>query len=242
MYELFSTIQDQYPNRLATAPQYVEVLAPAPPMIGVNNGAGGNIAAVNSYLTINLIAHQAADQPFDVYLVYGANSRLITSSVTAAPGPLTWRIPADLGGPCPPGASPCMIQSRRVSDPATVYASTGLFITQPEIAIPSGHGPYTGGETLFIYLKGHSPGLRYDLKMSGPIGPVYLGRTSFTNAVGDTPGPLAWLIPINWPDGIYNLTSHAAVNPPDLSNETQVAVFANIELETPPVYLPLILK
>jgi hypothetical protein len=112
----------------------------------------------------------------------------------------------------------------------------------PEIAVPGGHGPYHGGETLFIYLKGHSPGLQYDLKISGPVGQVYLGRTGFTNAAGDTPGPLAWLIPFNWPDGSYDLTSHPAVNPPDLSNGTQVAVFENIELNSLAVYLPLILK
>jgi hypothetical protein len=203
---------------------------------------GGNIWAANSSITLTLLAHQGAVEPFQLYFDYGgAYSQTIAANVPATPDPIVWKVPS-VDSLCPIGGLPCTIESRRVSAPTQPYASTDLYINQPEIVVPSGNGPYAGGETIFIYLKGHTPGRQYDLKISGPTGPTYLGRTGLTNAVGDSLGPLAWVLPLTWPNGLYDLSSHPTADPLDLSDDTRIAILADIEIKTPTVYLPLILK
>ncbi|MBI1881097.1 MAG: DUF11 domain-containing protein [Chloroflexi bacterium] len=236
-YDLLSTFTGST-SPVAIAPQQVEVITSTPQIV-VNNGAGGNIAAVNSYIDINLIAHQVADQPFDVHLFYGINTRLITSSVSADPGPISWRIPNDLSNPCPPGGSPCLVQSRRVSSPALVYASAELYINQPQIVLAGGATIYAAGETIFIFLSDHTPSLAYDLKLSdGGVNAAWLGRTPTTNATGDTLTSVAWTIPLTWPIGLYTLTSHPAVgspprDPASMTSANHIASLSNIQINAP---------
>jgi uncharacterized repeat protein (TIGR01451 family) len=239
-YDLFSTLAGTT-TPLAVAPQQVEVTI-SPPQIQVDNGASGNIAAFSSTITVSLVAHQIAAQPFDVSLVYGAGlSRTITSSISAAPGPITWRIPGDLGNPCPPaGGSPCLIQSRRVSDPAIVYAATELYLNQPQILLAGGIMVYVEGDIISIFLGGHTPGLPYDLKFSdGGANTIWLGRTGLTDANGDTSTPVTWTVPVGWPNGFYTITSHPAVggtprDPASMTSDNQVGSLGNVQIDTPP--------
>ncbi|MBE7552089.1 MAG: DUF11 domain-containing protein [Anaerolineales bacterium] len=242
-YSLYSTLSGDE-NPLDVAPLQVEIAASSPPQIVIDNGAGGNIAAVNSSITITLVAHQVPDQPFDLYFVSPTDPtglKLFTDVLAIPASPLTWQLPGSLlnpSNPCPAGGpTPCLIQSRDQND--QVYASGEFYLNSPEIVLAGGVTMYAPGEFMYMALRGHTPGLAYDLKFSDELSnTVWLGRTGITNANGDTPSPIAWTIPITWPDGVYTITSHPVVggtprDPASMTSANQIGSLSNIQINTP---------
>lgn len=244
VYDLFSTKADQYPNRLATWAQKVTVDLNTVASIVIEDPASGeprDFWANNSYLQVELVAHNSAQQPFNVYFNYGLpTQQAIALGVNANVTLPSWQVSV-AGNPCPVGGTPCTISSRRASDNSFV-ASADLFISQPEIVIVGGGSVFAQGETIFILLKGHTPETKYDLQMSdGGGNTVYLGRTlQTTNSLGETTVPLPWTVyepgvpgwPGGWPNGFFNITSHPAADPPSMTSATRIAT-KQIQIDTP---------
>ncbi len=244
LYDLFSTRENQYPNRLATAPQQVKVEVNTTPTIVIEDpdtGQPRDFWANNSYLQIELVAHDSALQPFNIYFNYGLPSQQtiatgVNANVTLPP----WQVVVG-GNLCPVGGTPCTIQSRRASDNSFV-ASADLFISLPEIVIVGGGTQFAQGEVIFILLKGHTPDKQYDLQITDSGGnAVYLGRTSQpTNSLGETTVPIAWTVyepgvpgwPGGWPNGPSTITSHPVADPPSMTSANRVAT-KQIDINTP---------
>ncbi len=234
-YDLYSTRDNQYPNRLATAPQKVKVEISATALLVVTDPDTGEQKdrwAANSYIRIQLVAHDSVKQPFNVYFNYGlASQQLLTPSPVNADVTLPdWKVPA-VGSLCPVGGTPCTLQSRRASD-NSLMATAELFITQPLIVISGGGTEFAQGEIVYILLKGHTPGKKYDLKISNGSYTAFLGTSQTTNAQGDTSTPIVWTVLDTWPNGSYNITSHPAASPPNMTGSTQIAT-KQITLNTP---------
>ncbi len=250
-YDLYSVVSGGS-TPFATDPQQVEVQAPYEPTILVKDPISGNqqnVWAANSQVEIQLIAHQTPDEPFNIYFDYGGpDEELIAADVEAVGGTIPlWKVP-EVGTKCPIGGTPCSIQTRRVDDESEVYAEVLININQPVIALQGGNTNrvFAQGETMHIFLRGHTPGFQYDLKLSGPNGTIALGRSPATNSLGNTTVPINWTVlmagqdvnwPLGWPNGLYDITSHPAIGgTPDLGNMTsanQIAVQPDVEVQTP---------
>lgn len=253
-YKLYSTLAGSY-SIVAKAEEDVEIKSASAPKIEVDNGAGSNTAAINSFVTIKLIAHQKPDEPFDLYVVYGSGptvQQIMVNKPFDFVGP--WRIP-DLGtpNPCPAGGSiPCFIESRRTSSPTATYGRGEFYISQPEIVLSGGNMNYAQGETMHVFLRGHTPGLQYDLKISNGTGSVacWVGRTPVVGANGSTTTPVNWDVPATtvsscngvnltgMSDGNYTITSHPSSGgtPRSLGSmdtTNQVAQLNNVQINTP---------
>ncbi|NJN92821.1 MAG: hypothetical protein HC875_01380 [Anaerolineales bacterium] len=117
-------------------------------------------------------------------------------------------------------------------------------LSQPQIILAGGGTVYAGGDILLIFLRDHTPGLAYDLKLNdGGVNPLWLGRTEITNANGDTPTLVSWTVPPAWPNGLYTLSSHPAMGTPPRDPATMITANQtaglNIQINTPtiPPYL-----
>ncbi len=239
-YDLFSTRENQYPNRLATASQKVTVGINTVPSIVIKDG---NVWAAKSFIQIQLVAHDSTKAPFNVYLNYGlASQQVITTGVSANVTLSPWQLP-DVGNLCPAGGAPCKIESRSSADNyATTYASTDIYINQPRITLAGNLTQFTQGDTLYISLEGHTPGKKYDIRISdGGSNTYYIGRTAQpTNALGNTIVPILWTVfepgvpgwPNGWPNGNFNITSHPVSDPPNMTTSNQVAS-KQITINTP---------
>ncbi len=218
-YTLYSALSGST-NSVATDDQQVEIYVGDTPTIQVDNGVNSNIVSINSWAKINLIAHQVPDEPFDIFLVYGATTQEIFPDVAVSSSPLSWRVPASLSNVCLPGGTPCTIQSRR-NGTTEVYASGEFYVLQPEIVLAGGSTEYAQGEPIYIYLRGHTPGVQYDLKLSdGGSNTIWLGRTVATNQNGNTTAAVMWTVPetnwpigsnTGWPNGNFTISSHPSL-------------------------------
>ena len=227
-YDMYSTFSGDA-SRLAVAPQQVEVKAPSNPDLSIT---GGNVWAANSTIEINLIAHQQAEQPFNMYFQYGeADQKTIIPNLNFDGGPVSWKVP-DIGTVCQQGNSPCSIQTRTLSD--TLYAETDIYVNDPEIVLAGSNRTFSPGETMFIFLRGHTPGKIYNLQIrstSGVITPLDLGPSPQTDSVGSTTDAINWTVPDNWPEGTYKITSH----PDDeaMSDSNEIAELTNVKVVIP---------
>lgn len=212
------------------------------PRIVVDNGQGSNIAAANSPVIIDLIAHQVTDEPFNLYLVNasGTLSQSIQSNVRVSNSPLTWRIPSNVGSWCPAlgGGNPCLVKSFKASN-GQFYASGEMFINQPQIVLGGGNTTYAQGELIVVSLIGHTPAISYDLKIADSSGHIaWMGRTQPANQNGDVTTPVLYTIPASgWADGNFTITSHPAVGGTprpvaQMTSSNQVAA-KNITISTP---------
>ncbi|MCK6627128.1 MAG: pilus assembly protein [Anaerolineae bacterium] len=240
-YTLFSTLAG-FQNPLATYVNQVEIYLDDVPRILVNNGAGGNIVAVNSIADIELYTHQVTNQPYTVTVVYGATEQPLFTGVTLSGSPhrIPWAVPSSLlnpSNPCPTGGgTPCLIRS--YSNTGQLYATGEFFLNQPEIVIAGGLRTFAQNETMRITLRGHSPGVRYDLKISdGGSNEAWLGRTDVADSTGQVTNPTNWTVPFDWPDGNYTISSHPASGniprPPASMNSGNQVVSLDITIDTP---------
>lgn len=241
-YTLFSTLAG-FQNPLATdLNQQVEIYLDDVPKILVDNGAGGNIVATNSPVEIQLHSHQVTNQPYTVTVVYGATEQTLFPNVTLSGSPhrIDWTVPATLlnpSNPCPTGGgTPCLVRSYDKN--GQLYASGEFYLNQPEIVIAGGLRIFAQNETMLITLRGHSPGVQYDIKISdGGSNQLWLGRTNAADAVGQVTSPIRWTVPVDWPGGNYTLSSHPASgniprNPASMTSGNQVVSLA-IQIDTP---------
>ncbi|NJN95912.1 MAG: hypothetical protein HC875_18290 [Anaerolineales bacterium] len=241
-YTLFSTLAG-FQNPLATdLNQQVEIYLDDVPKILVDNGAGGNIVATNSTVEIQLHSHQVTNQPYTVTVVYGATEQTLFPNVTLSGSPhrIDWTVPASLlnpTNPCPTGGgTPCLVRSYDKN--GQLYASGEFYLNQPEIVIAGGLRIFAQNETMIITLRGHSPGVSYDIKISdGGSNQLWLGRTNAADAVGQVTSPIRWTVPVDWPGGNYILSSHPASgniprNPASMTSGNQVASL-DIQIDTP---------
>lgn len=250
-YTLFSTISGNT-DPLAISSQDVIVIVSDIPKIQVDNGVGGNIAAANSAVTINLITHQPSNQPFTITVVYGATELQIFTGVSvnlSGPTSIPWTVPLSLlnpTNPCPGGSgTACVIRS--YDKDGNLYASGEFYINQPEIVIAGGLRVFAQNETMYITLRGHSPGVQYDLKISdGGSNTTFIGRTNTANANGEVQIPINWTVPqtnwpvgepTGWPNGTFTISSHPAVgsvprDPSSMTSSNQIADL-QVDISTP---------
>lgn len=241
-YTLFSTLAG-FQNPLATdLNQLVEIYLDDVPKILVDNGAGGNIVATNSPVEIELHSHQVTSQPYTVTVVYGPTEQTLFSNVTLSGSPhiINWTVPATLlnpSNPCPTGGgTPCLVRSYDKN--GQLYASGEFYLNQPEIVVAGGLRIFAENETMLITLRGHSPGVEYDIKISdGGSNQLWLGRTSAADSTGQVTSPIRWTVPVGWPGGNYTLSSHPKQgniprNPATMTGGNQVASLA-VQINTP---------
>jgi hypothetical protein len=224
-YTLYSTLFGNL-NPLATdITQQVEIFVSEIAKIQVDNGAGNNILVANSIAQITLVAHQVTNQPYTLTVVYGAGptEQVIFTGVTVVSATNTvkdWLVPSSLlspSNPCPAGgATACLIRS--YDKFGANYATGEFYLNQPEIVIAGGLRTFSRNETMYITLRGHSPGMQYDLEISDNSGVTqkWLGRTNPADAAGQVTIPKSWTIPADWPADpppggtSYTITSHPA--------------------------------
>lgn len=251
-YELFSTRDGQCTsptscNRLATAAELVKIGQSSIASIVLRDpdtGSPGNVWAPQSSLKIELVGHDP-DELFNVYFNYGGPyQQLIASGVAGNASIPLWTVP-NVGGLCPPGGTPCQIESRRVSDLSTPHAFTDLFIPIPQIVIVGGESKFAQGEWIYIQLLNHTPGKKYDVYISDGTASnsLRLGQVGPMDSQGNATAPLNWAVlmpggdprwPSGWPNGTYNLTSHPAVSsPPAAPSAANQVAAKQIEIETP---------
>jgi hypothetical protein len=254
LYFIYST-QANFAEPYGPGVKQVEVLAaPDAPKIAIS---GGDTWAAYSWIDIELINHNPLKGPFDLYLVNndGSDAQEIKKDVSIGGDPtiVSWQIDlagVDLATLCPPGSeAPCFIQSRLSPlNGGSVYPQrkdwARIYISQPEIVLLGGQlSSYAQGETIYMVLRGHTPGLSYDLKISGTgddgkLAQLCLGTTQPVDSSGTTfDTPLAWTVivedidwPNGWPNGLYDITSHPASGSCDTN---QVAVLKDVRVETP---------
>ncbi len=226
-YVLYSTVFSQT-TPVATYENLITVKAGSIPLIDV---VGGDIWAINSDITIQLINHQVPDQPFDLYFDYGGPDEILIASnfnVDSPPIEYNWTVPP-VAGKCPPGGSPCRIQSRKVggSEP---YAITDIYFNDPKIVIEQGLTTFAQGETIYFFLTGHTPFTSYDILIGPSAGGVLEARNVTTDASGDYTSRIAVPIPednLSWADGNYVIRSHP------IGNLAKVIASKNFTVSTP---------
>lgn len=235
-YDLYSTVSPSTSPRVAAAPEPVQIVSGGDAQILVE---GGNIWATNEATQISLLFHLITDGPFDVKLYDGAGvyvQDIATDHSGISTDNITW-VPADLAAL---GQTVCDLASgvkctiRSFKDNGDMAAEVKVNINQPEIILSGGLGPYARGQYVNIFLKSHTPGRRYSIKIPSSTGTILLD-TLDTNASGDTTNPRVWIIDEDCgtggglPDGFYDLTSH-----PLGSTTNQIAILKNVEVKTPP--------
>ncbi|MBE7550223.1 MAG: pilus assembly protein [Anaerolineales bacterium] len=224
-YTLYSTLFGNL-NPLATDnTQQVEIFVSEIAKIQVDNGAGSNVLVANSIAQITMVAHQVTNQPYTLTVVYGVGptEQVIFSGVTVVSATNTvkdWLVPVSLlspSNPCPAGGTTaCLIRSYDKN--GVNYATGEFYLNQPEIVIAGGLRTFSRNETMHITLRGHAPGVPYDLEISDSSGTTqrWLGRTDPTDAAGQVTNPVNWTIPADWPADPppggtgYTITSHPA--------------------------------
>lgn len=242
IYDLYSTIFPSAGPRLATAAAQVEIVAGGTPQIVVE---GGNVWAANETTQLSLLFHQTVDSPFEVKLFDGDGAFVENIAIGhsgSSTDTITWPAPdlAAMGNTVcnQSGGKTCAIKS--FDKNGNPVAQTAVHINQPGIVLSNGPGPYKQGEVIYVYLRAHTPGKRYNIKFEAtqidppgtPPSPV-LYSTLDTNALGDTTNPIVWIIPsgcgswTGWPDGLYKVTSQP------LGQSTEIARLENIQLDTP---------
>lgn len=254
LYTLYSTLFGDE-NPLATdTTQQVEIYVSDIAKIQVDNGAGSNTLVANSIADITLVAHQVTNQPYTLTVAYGTPSteQVIFTGVTVATATNTvknWTVPASLlspSNPCPSGGTtPCLIHS--YDKTGLLYATGEFYLNQPEIVIAGGLRTFSRNEIMHITLRGHAPGVQYDLKISDGSGTTqqWLGRTGPADANGQVTVPVDWPIPASWPAGpppggtAYTISSHPAQgsvvprNVASMTSANQVASLG-VNIKAPP--------
>lgn len=237
VYTLYSTKTGITSPALATAPSQVTVTGANTPDILVE---GGYIWAANSKTKLTLLAHQPADAPYTLEL-HDASGGLVQTIVasTTATSNLAWDVPdvKALGHPACDKRSktPCTIRS--FSSSGTPLAQKEVYVNQPEIILAAGKIAYAQGETVLIYLRGHTPNKIYTVDiLGGSPNPFTLGQIAYpTNSEGDSTLPIYWTIPLNcgakigWANGFYDLVSRTA------GQSDQIALLPNFQIDTPTI-------
>lgn len=220
-YDLFSTIDGATSPAVATYPDQIEITAGGAPKIRVKDEQDeGDVWAANSETFINLQFHPTADAPFTVKL-FDPEDNEIAVVATGAAGVETEDIPwmvtdvEDKGGTVCDQTSGkfCMLKS--YDSGGAEVAQTSVRINQPKIVMsaPSEGDAYKRGETVYLFLRSHTPERRYNINIKGASDNISFD-TLDTNAVGDTTTPIVWPIPAQcgktdlWGDGDYDITSH----------------------------------
>lgn len=239
-YELYSTIHDHLERAAPRAEEYVVVELNTMPTLAVRNAVTrdeGQVWASNTRVEVVLRAHLPASQPYSVGL-YGPGGGLleeIAASVPALngvqPNVVPWTVAATTA--CPPGGQACTVQTRSASNPGTIYAQTEIFINRPEIFLAGGNIKYSQGETMYAYLRQHTPGTQYSVVVTNMLSGLeyFRGTSDPTDSLGDT--TRAVFIPVEegvnaWPNGFYQIATYP-VNDPG----AQIALLQNIEISTP---------
>jgi hypothetical protein len=211
------------------------------PYIAVRDRWSGKVLttwAANSQVEVVMANHPLRDAPFDVFLNGTAISDL--QDLNEENPIKQWTVPALAG------CAPCPLASRQDGSSST-YAQTDIYIKpNPRIVLGGAQMTYAQGERIRVYLRDHTPGLQYDLKVTnGATVTLAMGRTLPTNPNGDTTTPVEWTVYppgySGWPEGIpnddYTITSHPTVAAgPEVGNMTdanKIAQLNNVIIDTP---------
>jgi hypothetical protein len=243
-YELYSTLENELGRVAPGAPSLVTVKENNRPTLALEEPGTDheiNTWAANSWVEVVLRAHKPAEEPFDVGLydqpdssgsqLQGIANNEPAQDVGASTNTILWRVP-DQSGACSASDS-CAVQSRKAGQTQT-YAADNVIITQPEIALAGNQMKYAQGEIMRIFLRDHTPGLPYRVKITSMTnGTVYYDQISAaTDSGGDTTdSPLVIPIPeVNgWPNDFYKITTHQLSDPSSLA----IATLENVQIDTP---------
>jgi hypothetical protein len=234
LFELYSTVKDSTAPRIATAPDEVEVTSGGAPVIQITDGF---IWAANETTQLTLLFHELGGGiTYDVKLYDPGDTMELQTITTGHTGSSVDKInwtPPSIGDICKAG-TPDWCTIRSFKNGSTLAAELKVKVNNPKIVLSGGLGPYARGEAVYMFLRSHTPGRAYSIKIPGPTDDdIY--PTSDTNAVGDTTQPVLWLIPnecgfgTGWPDGSYTLTSH----PLGETTTPAIATLTPVQLQTP---------
>lgn len=233
-YDFYSTAAGVTDPRLGISLTPVEVIVSSNPTILVNNGYTW---AAGSQTTLSLVAHPTEEQiRVQLYDPSGSLVQTITASTSPTSTNIIWSVPDVVGSGnqvCDfKSGNPCTIRSFQATS-GTPVAQVNVFVNQPTIVLAAGDISYAQGETVLIYLRGHTPNQVYDLYIKGGSpDPLFLGQTLLTNSAGDTTYPIYWDIPLDcdtdvgWSNGVFPIVSRPAGQSTELAQK-------DIEVDTP---------
>jgi len=232
LYTLYSAEYPASSPSVAVDVQELQIVAGGDEKIVVD---GGNIWAANEITQLTLLFHLGAEGPFDVKL-YDKDDTFVQDIAVNHSGSsgdkIDWTVP-DIGANCDlSSGATCTIKSFK--DNGDLAAEQAVNVNDPQVILTGDVGPYARGETVYIFLKAHTPGRRYSIRIPGPTSTMVYD-TLDTNAAGDTTNPVAWIIPADcggpsgWPNGFYDVESY-----PLGQTSPQIAIKEDVILDTPP--------
>ena len=234
LYDLFSTLSGTLAPKVAIAEFQVEIIATPQPMLRFVSGNAH--WSVGSPTQIELVAHRAIDEPFTLAL-FDKNLNFvknIAASLPATTAPIDWTVD-NIAGCDVASGTPCYL--RIFKSDGSAYAELEVYINQPELILVPNAQPYTQGQALYIYLTGHTPNSVYDIVIQeGALpAPLKLGTTLETNAFGDTPYAIAWIIPAGcgpiegWGNGTYDIVSRPEGQTIEIAKQENVEFFTQLD-------------
>lgn len=253
LYTLYSTVSPTSDPRIATDPQEIEIVSGGDPYLEVE---GGPMWAAREKTEIILRFHDLAKGPYTIKLFDGGGTPLPATYDMSGSGlstePVAWNVPDldDIGMTICSYASGNYCTLKSYDKDGVETASLPVQVNQPQIVLSPaptlnpvpGVYPYQRGQLIYIYLRGHTPGQRYNItvnptNITPPDVPPqpFIEDTVEANSVGDTTLPIFWAIPescglgTGWPDGLYEIFS----KPLEDSTSVAIAEIKDIEISGP---------